>query len=165
MIVVRVTLKTCCFPFLLTCSICFWQTVSPHIFGTKLNHASTQERSNYIPKKLSLASNQWLYLQTFCKRGQGLVDGLGSCWTPNTRLTIWFLPHKEHNQPLFILRHILATAKKKKRKVFTAFLDLLAAYDSIPRKKLLSTRRSTLVLGGEYNRTLVSTLLAQLALC
>jgi hypothetical protein len=30
---------------------------------------------------------------------------------------------------------------------------------------LLSTRRSTLVLGGEYNRTLVSTLLAQLALC
>ena len=35
MIVVRVTLKTCCFPFLLTCSICFCQTVSPHIFGTK----------------------------------------------------------------------------------------------------------------------------------
>ena len=34
MIVVRVTLKTCCFPFLLTCSICFCQTVSPHIFGT-----------------------------------------------------------------------------------------------------------------------------------
>jgi hypothetical protein len=31
--------------------------------------------------------------------------------------------------------------------------------------ELLSTRRSTLVLGGEYNRTLVSTLLAQLALC
>jgi hypothetical protein len=31
--------------------------------------------------------------------------------------------------------------------------------------RLLSTRRSTLVLGGEYNRTLVSTLLAQLALC
>jgi hypothetical protein len=30
---------------------------------------------------------------------------------------------------------------------------------------LLRTRRSTLVLGGEYNRTLVSTLLAQLALC
>ena len=31
--------------------------------------------------------------------------------------------------------------------------------------KLLSTRRSTLVLGGECNRTSVSTLLAQLALC
>ena len=28
-------------------------------------------------------------------------------------------------QPLFILRHILATAKKKKMMVFTAFLDLL----------------------------------------
>jgi len=36
MIAVRVTLKTCCFPFLLTCSIYFCQTVSPHIFGTKL---------------------------------------------------------------------------------------------------------------------------------
>ena len=33
------------------------------------------------------------------------------------------------------------------------------------RRILLSTRRSTLVLGGEYIRTLVSTLLAQLALC
>ena len=29
---------------------------------------------------------------------------------------------------------------------------------------LLRTRRSTLVLGGEYNRTLVSTLLAQLTI-
>jgi hypothetical protein len=27
--------------------------------------------------------------------------------------TIWFLRHKAHNQPLFILRHILATAKKE----------------------------------------------------
>jgi len=36
MIVVRDTLKTFCFPFLLTCSIYFCQqTVSPHIFGTK----------------------------------------------------------------------------------------------------------------------------------
>ena len=34
-----------------------------------------------------------------------------------------------------------------------------------PLQKLLSTRRSTLVLGGECNRTSVSTLLAQLALC
>ena len=48
-----------------------------------------------------------------------------------------FCPTRNTNQPLFILRHILAsTAKKKKMKVFTAFLDLLAAYDSIPREKL-----------------------------
>ena len=33
------------------------------------------------------------------------------------------------------------------------------------KRNLLSTRRSTLVLGGEYNRTLDSTLFAQLALC
>ena len=42
-----------------------------------------------------------------------------------------FCPTRNTNQPLFIL----ATAKKKKMKVFTALLDLLAAYDSIPREK------------------------------
>jgi len=47
-----------------------------------------------------------------------------------------FCPTRNTNQPLFILRHILATAKKKSKKVFIAFLDLLAAYDSIPREKL-----------------------------
>jgi len=46
-----------------------------------------------------------------------------------------FCPTRNTNQPLFILRHILATAKKKKM-MFTAFLDLLAAYDSISREKL-----------------------------
>jgi len=46
-IVVRVTLKTCRFPFLLTCSICFCQTVSPHIFGTKL-------KSRLYTKKVQL---------------------------------------------------------------------------------------------------------------
>jgi hypothetical protein len=41
-------------------------------------------------------------------------------------------PQGTPTNPLFIL----ATAKNKKMKVFTAFLDLLAAYDSIPREKL-----------------------------
>jgi hypothetical protein len=36
-----------------------------------------------------------------------------------------FCPTRNTNQPLFILQHILATAKKKKMMVFTAFLDLL----------------------------------------
>ena len=71
----------------------------------------------------------------FCKRGQGLVDGLGSCWTPNTRLTIWFLLHKKHQTtPLYSATHSRYYCKKEKM-VFTAFLDLLAAYDSIPREK------------------------------
>jgi hypothetical protein len=35
-----------------------------------------------------------------------------------------------------ILRHILVTAKKEQMKVYTAFLDLFAAYDSVPREKL-----------------------------
>jgi len=47
-----------------------------------------------------------------------------------------FCPTRNTNQPLFILRHIPATAKKEKMKVHTAFLDLFAAYDSVPREKL-----------------------------
>ena len=45
-------------------------------------------------------------------------------------------------------------------------LLMLSSYDCNTNDwDLLSTRRSTLVLGGECNRTSVSTLLAQLALC
>ena len=64
---------------LLTCSICFCQTVSPHIFGTKLKSRLYTRKVQLRPPKLSSAGYQWLYLQTFCKRGQGLIDGLGSC--------------------------------------------------------------------------------------
>jgi len=68
----------------------------------------------------------------------------GTCWWTGlllntkyqTRSQFGFCPTRNTNQPLFILRHILATAKKKRMKVFTAFMDLLAAYDSIPREKL-----------------------------
>jgi len=47
-----------------------------------------------------------------------------------------FCPTRNTNQPLFILHHILTTAKTEKMKVYTAFLDLFAAYDSIIREKL-----------------------------
>ena len=61
---------------------------------------------------------------------QGTIMGI-----PNLTVThLLFADVIPHT--LFILRHILATAKKKKMKVFTAFLDLLAAYDSISREKL-----------------------------
>ena len=47
-----------------------------------------------------------------------------------------FCPTRNTNQPLFILRHVLSVAKEKKKKVFAAFVDLTAAYDSIDRNKL-----------------------------
>jgi hypothetical protein len=50
-----------------------------------------------------------------------------------------FCPTKNTNQPLFILRHILATAKKEKMKVYTAFLDLFAAYDSVQERNFGDT--------------------------
>lgn len=47
-----------------------------------------------------------------------------------------FCPTRNTNQPLFIIRHVLTTAKNNKKKVFAAFLDLLAAYDSVSRNRL-----------------------------
>jgi len=67
-----------------------------------------------------------------------------------------FCPTRNTNQPLFILRHILATAKKKKMKVFTAFLDLLAAYDSIPREILW--RHLQKVQTPQYLRDIIQTM-------
>ena len=50
----------------------------------------------------------------FCKRGQGLADGLGSCWKSNADSQLGFCLTRNTNQPLFILCHILVTAKKEK---------------------------------------------------
>ena len=47
-----------------------------------------------------------------------------------------FCPTRNTNQPLFKLRHVLSVAKEKKKKLFAAFVDLTAAYDSIDRTKL-----------------------------
>ncbi len=47
-----------------------------------------------------------------------------------------FCPTRNTNQPIYILRHILTVAKLKRKKLFTAFLDLTAAYDSVQREKL-----------------------------
>jgi len=37
---------------------------------------------------------------------------------------------------MYILRHILTVAELERKKLFTAFLDLTAAYDSVQREKL-----------------------------
>jgi len=66
-----------------------------------------------------------------------------------------FCPTRNTNQPLFILQHILATAKKKKM-VFTAFLDLLAAYNSIPREKLW--RHLQKIRTPQYLRDIIQTM-------
>ena len=67
-----------------------------------------------------------------------------------------FCPTRNTNQPLFILRHILATAKKKQMKVFTAFLDLFAAYNSIPREKLW--RHLQKIQTSQYLRDIIQTM-------
>jgi len=47
-----------------------------------------------------------------------------------------FCPTRFTNQPIYILRHIFTVAKLERKKLFTAFLDLTAAYDSAQREKL-----------------------------
>ena len=74
MIVVRVTLKKCCFPFLLTCSTCFCQTVSPHIFGTKL-------KSRLYTRKVQLHPHRIIAcLQSMAVFTDFLQTWSGTCW-------------------------------------------------------------------------------------
>ena len=47
-----------------------------------------------------------------------------------------FCPTRNTNQPLFILRHALSAAKRSKKKLYTVFLDLQAAYDNVQRNTL-----------------------------
>jgi exonuclease III len=47
-----------------------------------------------------------------------------------------FCPTRNTNQPLYILRHVLSAAKANKKKLYTVFLDLEAAYDNVQRDKL-----------------------------
>jgi hypothetical protein len=67
-----------------------------------------------------------------------------------------FCPTRNTNQPLFILRHILTTAKKEKLKVYTAFLDLFAAYDHVPREKLWRYLRKNKT--PQYLRDIIQTM-------
>ena len=135
MIVVRDTLKTFCFPFLLLArrtrwhSICSCQTVSPHIFGT--NFGSAQERSNYIFPKV------FVRLQLMA-----VSTDLFLCWRTGLLLNI---KHQTHslvsaqqgtptNPSIFFATFL--RLQKNKMKVYTTFLDLFAAYNSVPREKL-----------------------------
>ena len=116
MIVVRVTLKTSCFPFSLTCCICSCQTVSPLIFGTKSkftplhNKGPTTSPTNYC----LLAINGCIYrlLQTCVVRDLLTDWALAEHQIPDSQFG--FCPTRNTNQFLFILRHILTTAKKEK---------------------------------------------------
>jgi len=67
-----------------------------------------------------------------------------------------FCPTRNTNQPLFILRHILATAKMVKMKVYTAFLDLFASYDNVPREKLW--RHLQTIETPQYLRDIIQTM-------
>jgi len=105
-----------------------------------------------------LAINGCIY-RLFCKRN--VVRDLLTDWAlaeehqiPDSQFG--FCPTRNTNQPLFILRHILATAKKKKMKVFTAFLDLFAAYNSVPREKLW--RHLQKIKTPQYFRDIIRTM-------
>ena len=76
--------------------------MSPDIFGTESKLRLYTKKVQLRPPNIIVC---WLSIVVsidFCKRGQGLADGLGSCWTSNTRLSIWqigFCPTRNTNQP------------------------------------------------------------------
>ena len=116
MIVVRDTLKTFCFPFsLMTCSICSCQTVSTLIFGTESKLRLCIKKVQLHPPKIIVC---WLSMVVRIYRlFANLVRDLLTDWDlaehqiPDSQFG--FCPTRNTNQPLFILRHIPATAKKK----------------------------------------------------
>ena len=134
MIVVRGTLKTFYFPFLKTCSICFFQTVSPHIF----RGAKSTPLHKKVPTKFTKVIACWPSMAV-SRLFANVVRDLLTDWAlaehqiPDSQFG--FCPTRNTNQPLFVLCHTLATAKKEKM-VYTLFLDFFTAYDGIPRKKL-----------------------------
>ena len=117
MIVVRDTQKTFYFPFLLTCSVCSCQTVSPHIFGTESKLRLYTKKVQLRPPKIIvcclLAINGCIY-RLFANVVRDLLTdwALAENHIPDSQFG--FCPTRNTNQPLLILRHILATAKRKK---------------------------------------------------
>ena len=116
MIVVRDTQKTFHFPFLLTCSICSCKTVSPHIVGTESKLRLYTKKVQLRPPKIIvcclLAINGCIY-RLFANVVRDLLTdwALAENHIPDSQFG--FCPTRNTNQPLLILRHILATAKAK----------------------------------------------------
>ena len=90
------------------------------------NHASAQKRYNYVPNNYRLLAINGCIYRLFANVVRDLLTdwALAEHQIPDSQFG--FRPTRNTNQPLFILRHILATAKKEEMKVYTAFLDLFA---------------------------------------
>jgi hypothetical protein len=93
MIVVRDTQKTSCFSFLLTCSICSCQTVSPHIFRTKSKVRLCTKKVQLRPPNIIAC---WLsmvvsidFLQTWS----------GTCWRTGLLLNTKYRTHNLASAP------------------------------------------------------------------
>jgi hypothetical protein len=139
LVVVRDNLKTCCFPFLLTCSIySCQQTVSPHIFGTKSKLRLCTKKVQLRPPKSIVC---WLsmvvsidFLQTWS----------GTCWRTGFLLNIKYqtvnlvsAPQGTPTNPsLFFATFSRLLKRKKARYTLLCWTSLFAAYDSVPREKL-----------------------------
>ena len=100
------------------------------------NFASTQERSNIGPPKITVC---WLSIINGCiyRLFAIVVRDLLTGWAfaeqqiPDSQFS--FCPTRNTNQPLFILCHILATAKKEKRCTLLLWTLCCLRRYSIPR--------------------------------
>jgi len=109
--------------------------VIPDAWRKTKNYPSSQKTALLDPRNYRLlAINGPIY-----KLYANVVRDLLTEWAiaekqiPDTQFG--FCPTRNTNQPIFILRHLMSMAESKSKKLFTAFVDLTVAYDSIKRKK------------------------------
>jgi len=121
MIMVKVTLKTCCFPFLLTCSmhLLLSDGVTPHLWQKVKITPLHKKGPITSPQNYRLLTINGCIYRLFANVVRDLLINwaLAEHQIPDSQFG--FCPTKHTNQPLFIMRHILATAKKGKMKVYT----------------------------------------------
>ena len=112
---VRVTLKTCCFPFLLTCSmhLLLSDGVTPHLWQKVKITPLHKKGPITSPQNYRLLTINGCIYRLFANVVRDLLINwaLAEHQIPDSQFG--FCPTRNTNQPLFILRHILATAKRK----------------------------------------------------
>ena len=159
MIVVRDTLKTFCFLFLLTYSICSCQTVSrtPHLWNkvkiTPLHKKGTTTSPTIIVCWLLMVVSID-FLQTWS----------GTCWRTGLLLNIKYqtlnlvsAPQGTPTNPsLFFATFSRLLKRKKWRCTLLSSTSLLAAYDSVPREKLRRHLRK--IKTPQYLRDIIQTM-------
>ena len=161
MIVVRVTLKTCCFPFFLTClfHLLLSDGVTPHLWHKVIITPLHKKGPITSPQNYRLLAINGCIYRLFANVVRDLLMdwALAKHQIPDSQFGFCPQGTPSNPQPLFILATFSRLLKQKeKMKVYIAFLDLFAAYDSIIREKLW--RHLQKIKTPQYLRDIIQTM-------